>query len=333
MNIPNLPALVALEAVARLGSVTRAAAALHLSQSAVSHRLHGLARDLGVSLVERAGRGVTLTREARELARAASVALEQLNQAIERVTPGGRSNVLSISCSPSFAIRFLVPRVAAFRTRHPELDLRIASADVPVDSIHGADAAIHLSSGPSARLFCEKLIDEVVFPVMSPRLLGSKARALAPSDLLALPLLHDEALSDDPKRVGWSAWLKHAGLAQRTAAGPRGIRFSHAYLALEAALAGDGVALARRSLVADDLARGRLVAPFRSGVPSGLAYWFVSAYDPESRPAIARLREFLRKQLTAAERTADKLCGALRGPGVGGLTARSPRNAKRRHRD
>jgi LysR family glycine cleavage system transcriptional activator len=308
MNIPDLPALVALETVARLGSVTRAAAALHLTQSAVSHRLHGLARQLGVALVKREGRGVSLTREAHELAKAASVALEQLNRAIERVSPGGRNNVLSISCSPSFAIRFLVPRVAAFRTRHPELDLRIASADVPVDSIHGADAAIHLSSGPSARLFCEKLIDEVVFPVMSPRLLGS-TKARGPADLLAFPLLHDEALSDEPRRVGWSVWFEHAGLVQRAGAGGRGVRFSHAYLALEAALAGDGVALARRSLVADDLARGRLVAPFRLAVPSGLAYWFVSAYDPQSRAAIARLRDFLREQLTAAERTADRLSG------------------------
>jgi LysR family glycine cleavage system transcriptional activator len=309
MNLPNLQALVALEAVARLGSVTRAAAALHLTQSAVSHRLHGLQRELGIELVTREGRGVSLTPQARELAKAASVALEQLNQAIERVTPGGRDNVLSISCSPSFAIRFLVPRVAAFRARHPELDLRIASADTPVDSIHGADAAIHLASGPTPRLFCEKLIDEVVFPVASPRLLGGKARTLALADLLKLPLLHDEALSDDPKHVGWSVWFEHAGLAPRGLSGPRGVRFSHAYLALEAALAGDGVALARRSLVADDLARGRLVAPFRLAVPSGLAYWFVSAYEPRTRPGIARLREFLSEQLLAAERIAGKLCG------------------------
>jgi len=317
MNMPNLAGLVALEAVARLGSVTRAAAALHLTQSAISHRLHGLQRELGVALLERAGRGISLTAEGRELARAASAALEQLSQAVARVTPSAVDNVLSISCSPSFAIRFLVPRVAAFRARHPELDLRIASADVPVDSIHGAQAAIHLSSGPTPRLFCEKLIDEVAFPVLSPRLLGGrggKARSLAPADLLAYPLLHDEALSDDPRRVGWTAWLEHAGLSPRSASGPRGVRFSHAYLALEAALAGDGVALARRSLVADDLARGRLVAPFRLSVPSGLAYWFVSAYDPRNRPAIARLREFLSQQLMAAERTATKLCGSPRRP-------------------
>lgn len=303
MDAPNLLALIALEALARLGSVTRAAAELHLTQSAVSHRLHGLARELGVQLVERDGRGVVLTSDARELAQAASSALAQLNAAIARVSAAGRDHVLSVGCSPSFAIRFLVPRSATFRKKHPELDLRIAAADVPIDSVHGTDVAIHLSSGPTPKLFCEKLIDEVTFPVASPRLLGKK-RTWTESDLRKLPLLHDEALSDDPKRVGWHTWLEHAGFMRAGASwpGPRGLRFSHAYLAIEAALAGDGVALVRRSLVADDLARGRLIAPFPLAVPSGLAYWFVSARDPKQRPAVSLLREFLSQQLKAAER-------------------------------
>jgi LysR family transcriptional regulator, glycine cleavage system transcriptional activator len=307
MDAPNLLALVALEAVARLGSVTRAAAELHLTQSAVSHRLHGLQRELGVALIERAGRGVTLTPDARELARAASGALTQLNDALARVSAAGRDQVLSIGCSPTFAIRFLVPRLSTFRKRHPELDLRIAATDVPIDAVHGVDVVIHLSSGPTPKLFCEKLIDEVVFPVASPRLRADKKRAWTERDLRELPLLHDEALVDDPKRVGWNTWLAHAGF-QALAASPRGLRFSHAYLAIEAALAGDGVALARRSLVADDLARGRLVAPFPLAVPSGLAYWLVSARDPRQRPSVLRLREFLSQQLTAAERAAAKYC-------------------------
>jgi LysR family glycine cleavage system transcriptional activator len=310
MNVPNLQALVALEAVARLGSVTRAAAELHLTQSAVSHRLHGLARELGVTLIERAGRGVALTADARELAAAANAALIQLNAAIDRIAVAGRDQVLSIGCSPSFAIRFLVPRLSTFRKQHPELDLRIAATDQPLDSVHATDVAIHLSSGPTPKLYCEKLIDEVVFPVASPRLRGATKRAWSKADLLEHPLLHDEALSDDPKRVGWKTWLEHAGFTVPGAAwaGPRGLRFSHAYLAIEAALAGDGVALVRRSLVADELARGRLIAPFPSAAPSGLAYWLVCARDPKLRPSVLLLREFLSQQLKAAERIANKFC-------------------------
>jgi LysR family glycine cleavage system transcriptional activator len=273
--------------------------------------VHGLSRELGVQLIERNGRGVALTSEARELAAAASAALIQLNTAIDRVSSIGRDQVLSIGCSPSFAIRFLVPRSSTFRTQHPELDLRIAASDVPTESVHATDVAIHLSSGPTPKLFCEKLSDEVVFPVASPRLRGDAKRAWSKADLLKHPLLHDEALSDDPKRVGWPTWLEHAGFSAPGAAwsGPRGLRFSHAYLAIEAALAGDGVALVRRSLVADDLQRGRLIAPFPLAVPSGLAYWFVSARDPKQRPSVQRLREFLSQQLKAAERIAQKFCG------------------------
>lgn len=315
MNVPNLLALVALEAVARLGSVTRAAAELHLTQSAVSHRLHGLSRELGVPLIERSGRGVVLTADARELAAAASAALLQLNAAIERVSTAGRDQVLSIGCSPSFAIRFLVPRLSAFRKRHPELDLRIAATDVPIESVHATEVAIHLSSGPTPKLFCEKLIDEVVFPVASPRLRAEAKREWTRADLLEHPLLHEEALSDDPKRVNWSTWLEQAGFVAQGAAWPgrRGLRFSHAYLAIEAALAGDGVALVRRSLVAGELARGRLIAPFPLAVPSGLAYWFVCARDPKQRPSVLLLREFLSQQLKAAERVANKFCTTPRG--------------------
>lgn len=315
MNVPNLQALVALEAVARLGSVTRAAAELHLTQSAVSHRLHGLSRELGVTLIERDGRGVALTADARELALAANAALIQLNAAIDRVSAARRDPVLSIGCSPSFAIRFLVPRLSAFRKQHAELDLRIAATDVPIDSVHATDVAIHLSSGPTPKLYCEKLIDEVVFPVASPRLRAQAKRAWSKADLLQHPLLHDEALSDDPKRVGWNTWLELAGFSAPgvTWAGPRGLRFSHAYLAIEAALAGDGVALVRRSLVADELARGRLVAPFPLAVPSGLAYWFVCARDPKLRPSVLLLRAFLSQQLRAAETVANKFCAIAAG--------------------
>jgi LysR family glycine cleavage system transcriptional activator len=306
MNQPNLPALIALEALARLGNVTRAAAELHVTQSAVSHRLRNLQEELGVPLLERDGRGVKLTAAGQELARATEGALEQLQQAIVRLTPAARDRVLSISCSPSFAIRFLVPRLSAFRSAHPDYDLRIASADVPVEPGHGADAAIILRSRPRPGLRCEKLVDEVVFPVASPRLLENGPPLRVARDVLSFTLLHDEALTDDPGRIDWRAWFGHASLPSALIRNARSVRFSHAYLALEAALAGDGIALARRSLVADDLQRGRLVAPLIDAMPSGVTYWFATAVTPE-RPAIALLRSFVSQQLTAAANAADRV--------------------------
>jgi LysR family transcriptional regulator, glycine cleavage system transcriptional activator len=305
MDIPPLSALGALEAVFRLGSVTRAARELHLTQSAVSHRLRGLEAQLGVELLGRHGRGVRLTSDGVRLARAAGEALQLLRDAVVAVTrkPSTR-DVLSISCSPSFAIRFLVPRLSAFRAEHREFDLRVAADDVPVDPERsGVDASVRLAAGPSAGLACERLIDEVVFPVASPRLLERKPALRSPKDLAAHTLLHDEALADEPSRVGWAAWLAAARTPQVDPS--RGVRFSHAYLALEAALAGDGVALARRTLVADDLVRGRLVAPFALAVPSGLSYWFATASGVRRSEPLSALRAFLLASLRDAHARAE----------------------------
>ncbi|HKU40016.1 MAG TPA: LysR substrate-binding domain-containing protein [Polyangiales bacterium] len=304
MAVPSLASLEALEAIARAGSVTRAARALHLTQSAISHRVRGLERDTGLRLLEHVGRGVRLTAAGLRLARAATEARQLLEDTVASLTREPGREVLSISCSPSFAIRFLVPRLAKFHAAHPELDLRVAADESAFDPLHGsADALVRLSAGPAPGTFSEKLGDEVVFPVVSPRLL-ERGRALdKPADLSRHTLLHDEALAEAPERVGWSSWLAHAGVPLLRA---RAIRFSHAYLAIEAALAGDGVALARRSLVAEDLARGRLVAPLEPSVPSGLSYFWITAQDPSRRASLAALRRFLRDGLRDAGRLADR---------------------------
>lgn len=302
-----MAALSALEAVARHGSVTAAARALHLSQSAVSHAIAALEQQLGVALVERAGRGVRLTARGALLARATGDALALIDEALRALAPRRTiaRQALSISCSPSFAIRFLVPRLSSFRGAHPDVDLRIAAEDVPSEPGEASvDASVRLAAGPSARFGGERLIDEVVFPVVSPRLLEAGAPLACPDDLGRFTLLHDEALSYEPRRVGWAAWLRTVG-ATRVDAG-QGMHFSHAYLAIEAALAGDGVALARRSLVAEDLVRGRLVAPLAESVPSGLAYWLaLRGGSAEASPALVALRSFLIEALREAASAGD----------------------------
>jgi LysR family glycine cleavage system transcriptional activator len=305
MVLPSLDELAALESLARFGSVTRAARALHLTQSAISHRLRRLERETGLTLFEHAGRGVRLTPAGLRLSQAATDARELLEETLASLAREPVREVLSISCSPSLAIRFLVPRLSAFRAAHPELDLRVAADDVGLDPLRaGADLSLRLALGPDPRLFSELLVSEVVFPVVSPRLLerGPALRQLG--DLTRHTLLHDDAFANEPKRIGWSTWLARVG--ERQVPSERGPRFSHAYLALEAALAGDGVALARRTLVADDLVRGRLVAPLAQSVPSGLSYWLICAVDPARKPALAVLRSYLRQTLSDAQRAADR---------------------------
>lgn len=305
MVVPSSTALEALEAVARSGSVTRAAASLHLTQSAISHRLHALEQDTGLKLLERSGRGVRLTAAAVRLARAASEARRMIEETIASLASQPAREVLSISCSPSFAIRVLVPKLATFRAAHPDLDLRVAAHDVAVDPLQaGADAAVRLAADPAPQLYSEKLIDEVVFPVVSPRALERGPALQTPADLARFTLLHDEALIDDPRRVDWPTWFARAG--EHRVDSSRGIRFSHAYLAIEAALAGEGVALVRRTLVADDLANRRLVAPIGPVLPSGLTYWFMTSVDPAKKLSLSVLRTYLRQSMRDAAVIADK---------------------------
>jgi LysR family glycine cleavage system transcriptional activator len=314
MDLPSLSALKALEALFRLGSVTLAARDLHLSPSAVSHRLAALEAELGIALLVRAGRGVRVTPRGAQLAEATGEALALLEGTLRALAPpqGEARKALSISCSPSFAIRFLVPRLSALRSAHPELDLRVAADDVLVEPARAAvDACVRLAAGPLPRHTCEKLIDEVAFPVLSPRLLERGAPLRRPADLASYPLLHEEALAHEPRRVSWAAWFSAVGERRIDAA--RGVRFSHAYLAIEAALAGDGVALARRTLVAEDLVRGRLVAPLDQSVASGLSYWLItSSRNVELSSPLVGLRSFLVRALRDAAKAADGV-GAGRG--------------------
>ncbi len=330
MELPGLSSLAALEAVYRHGSVTRAARELHLSQSAVSHRLRALEQEIGVPLLSRAGRGIRVTPEGIRLAQAASDAFALLRTTMDALAPRkAADHALSLSCSPSFAIRFLVPRLSAFRAAHPALDLHVASHDVPLDPTHaGIDASVRLMATPIPLLQCEKLVDEVVFPVASPALLARGPKLTVPADLAHHTLLHAEALAHDPHRIDWSAWLEAAG--ERRVDARRGLRFSHAYLALEAALAGEGVALARRCLVADDLARGRLIRPFEPTILSGLTYWLVTprAPAPALASALAALRGFLLTALRKAERQAES-AGVER---AGGKRSRGGARARRKNR-
>ncbi len=291
-QLPSLDALQTFDAAARHLSFSAAARELHVTQGAVSHRIRGLEEQLGQRLFLRVGRRVELSEEGRVLAAAVADAFERLHAGLGELADLRREGQLMVSCSPSFAIRWLVPNLAHLRAASPGIDVRISADDRLVEpGRDGIDVCIRYGPGGALHAREQRLSIEQVTPVCSPRLLEGGDALRHPDDLADHVLLHDEVLLGHPGRVGWSRWLQAAGA---TRVDPRqGLHFSHAHLALEAAIAGQGVALARGILVARDLAEGRLVAPFPVSVASGLAYWLLTPARGVPRPAIADFQAWL----------------------------------------
>ncbi len=288
-SLPTLAGLEAFEVAARHRSFSRAATELGVTQSAVSHRIKALETQLGCALFERRAREVDLTDAGRVLADPATQAFAALRAGVDRLRRGVGPHVVNLSCSPSFAIRWLVPRLPDLAARHPELRVRLDADDrLSVPGEAGIDACLRYGAGGYPGVAQTKLADERIFPVCSPTL---GARLRDPADLATQRLFHDTVLRAHPGRIGWTRWLDAAGVLDRVdpEAGPR---FSHAHLAIEAAIAGEGVALGRTTLVAADLAAGRLVRPFALELPSALAYWWLTAAADE-RPALTRFRAWL----------------------------------------
>ncbi|MEC7520255.1 MAG: transcriptional regulator GcvA [Myxococcota bacterium] len=290
-DLPTLPGLEAFEAAARHGSFTRAAEELHVTQSAISHRIKALETQLGCALFARRGRQLELTEEGRALASAARDAFARLREGVDRLRT--RQGALTLSCSPSFAIRWLVPNLPDFARAHPDVSVRLAAEDrLTAPGQGGIDACLRYGAGSYPGVAHTRLRVEEIFPVCSPSLLP----LARPSDLRGHTLLHDEVLRAHAGRVGWRRWLEAAGVEGVDP--DRGPRFSHAHMALDAAVAGQGVALGRTTLVARDLEDGRLVRPFTLGLESGLSYWLLTP-EGDPPPRVARFRDWLLRRVSA----------------------------------
>jgi LysR family transcriptional regulator, glycine cleavage system transcriptional activator len=303
MSLPSLTALRAFEAVARHGSFTRAAEELLVTQGAVSHQVRRLETELGVKLFEREHRSVSLTAAGVRLAGVATDAFARLEQAVDSLTRRSPDTVLTVSVPPSLATRWLVPRLERFRARAPELDVRISANSEPVDMAReGFDLCIRYAShveGPG--LAATLLIAEDVFPVCNPSLLRGRNALREPADLKKHTLLRVEPKLTHPDLPDWAKWLRVAKV--RGIKPGHGPRFSHAGLALSAALAGQGVALGRTALVTDDLVAGRLVRPFPISFRSRVSYWLLTPSDEAAREKTQALREWLEEEVEATSRS------------------------------
>ena len=294
-RLPSLNALRAFEAAARHGSLSQAAAELHVTHSAVSHQIKALEAELGVPLFRRVGRGVEANAVGQQLEAALSDAFARIGRAVLQARHGDRAGILTVSVEPSFAVRWLVLRLGRFRSANPEIDLRLSATGELADfSREDVDAAIRHGRGGWPGLEAERLMDARVFPVCSPGLLANGPPLSRPEDLRHHTLLHED------NEHYWREWLTAAGAAEVEVG--RGPRFDDGHLALAAAGAGQGVALTDDALAAAELADGRLVRLFATEIGTDKAYWLVYPPAAATRPKVAAFRAWLLAEVGASKR-------------------------------
>lgn len=289
-RLPPLRSFRVLEAAARHQNYTRAADELHLTHSAVSHQIHALEASLGVRLFERSGRQMRATDIGRQLAQDVRATLDALAAAVERVRGAESANSITVSVLPSFAAAWLVARLGGFLERHPQVELRLESTTALADFRNdGVDVAIRYGSGNWEDLECVKLFDDEVFPTMSPKLRRSE-RIRTPADLTRVPLLRI-------RNQSWAPWFAAAGVNQTEPR--RGPVFNDSELALQAAIQGQGVVLARGSLASAKLRAGVLVAPFKQRIASPQTCYLVYPPQHARKPSVQLFRDWLLEELSA----------------------------------
>ncbi|HVB81349.1 MAG TPA: transcriptional regulator GcvA [Candidatus Binataceae bacterium] len=290
-RLPPLTALRAFEAAGRHANFVRAAAELSITPAAVSQQVRYLEDYLGVRLFTRRARGVDLTAAGTDYARFLAIALDQLELATERARQADQAGRLTIATTPSFAARWLMPRLIGFLDLHPELDVRLSTSNVIADfARQDVDVAVRYGMGRWPGLKAQLLVTTELFPVCSPSFRQGSRALRVPLDLQPRTLLR--LMNDD-----WPKWQAAAGLVGRRAEGPQ---YSDIGLLTQAAAAGQGVALGQSVIVADDLAAGRLIEPFKLRIPSDSAYYIVALPEVFVSPKVATFSRWLREELARA---------------------------------
>jgi len=308
-RLPPLNALRAFEAAAKHQSFRDAAEELFVTPAAISHQIKSLEEYLGVRLFRREGRSLRLTEPALAGLPRLQEGFECLAEAVEKIAANQGTGTLTVSVAPTFAAKWLVPRMHRFATACPDVDLRITaslslidfSSTVPMTATdflrQGIDVAIRFGTGSYPGLHVEELFATTVVPVCSPGLLAGDHPLREPEDLRFHTLLHDDTQLLGGSRPGWLVWLETADVHSVDA--NRGPRLSSMALALDAAIEGQGVVLSLRHLVEGDLRAGRLVVPFEIEFPVEMAYYVVC---PEATADISRIVAFRKWVLAEAKR-------------------------------
>jgi LysR family transcriptional regulator, glycine cleavage system transcriptional activator len=285
-RLPALNALKAFEAAARHESFTRAAEELCVTQGAVSHQVKALEAELGIKLFNRERQRLIITEAGRDYLAVLRDAFDRIAVGTERLVQRQTSGVLTVSTSPDFAAKWLVNRLGRFAEAHPGIDLRISATLHHIDfAREDVDLAVRHGDGSWAGLDVARLSTEQLFAVCSPKLLRGRQRISKPADVLKFPLLH----LDD--RKDWARWLEAAGVANAELA--HGPVLNRASMIIDAAVDGQGIALARTTLAAWDLINGRLVRPLAETLRLSKTYWIVCPKATAALPKIKTFREWL----------------------------------------
>jgi LysR family glycine cleavage system transcriptional activator len=305
ISLPGTRALRTLVSAGRHLNFTRAADELNLTPAAVSYQIKEIEDRLGVKLFVRSSRSIHLTPEGEVLCEAAAESLEILNRAAARAKKMSRSitTQLKVTLDPHFATKWLMRRVDNFRKLQPAIELRFeVSYEVREFELDDIDVAIRYGSGKYSGLVANRLFDNVIVPVCSPRLLKSGRALTEPRDLMQHTLAHIEWSRQGVTWPNWQMWMAAAGIHDYDDS--RTVVFETSSDAVEAALAGEAVALADFAMIANDLSEGRLVRPFELSIkaPAEFAYFLVYPKASAADPRIIAFRDWLLDE-AAAEST------------------------------
>lgn len=298
-RLPPLNALRSFEVAARHLSFTKAADELGVTPAAVSLQIKLLEDHLGVSLFSRVNKYLMLTEAAQLCLPGIRAAFDGLAAAVDRIGSTDRSGILTVSVAPSFAAKWLVPRLERFQTANPEMDVHVSASMQLVDFGSGeVDLAVRYGAGKYPGLVSERLLSEIVVPVCGPALLKGPNGLRKPSDIRFHTLLHDDSPDEDETCPNWAMWLKAAGVEGVDVV--RGPRFNQSSLVLEAAVLGRGIALAKSTIAAADLAAGRVVRPFELSFPVDFAYYLVYPETKQALPKVETFRRWLQREAKAS---------------------------------
>lgn len=306
-DLPSLNAVRMFEAAARHRNFTRAAEQLFVTQGAVSRQIKQLEQDLEHELFRRDGPKLELTEAGERFYAAVQDGLDILRRGTMELRRLRATPALTISVLPSFAAKWLVPRIVHFQRGHGDIELRLATSYDPVDFVQrpDIDIAIRFGSGGWSGIYSECLINEQMFPVCSPAFLERAGGFNAPCELLRQQLIYAVDGYDQ-----WPDWFDAVAVTAPDEA--RGPRYSDELLLHQAAMEGHGIALVRSLLVADELRAGRLVRLFDTSIPSKRSYYFVCPPGRENEDKTQSFLEWLRLEALQTDAACENLSAAAR---------------------